>query len=414
MAHEAETQVPRIWTPLGPNRAPSARNGHADADGNTVMTGIEARAMTTAAAPRVCAEAIPAELRDLARWVTFQVVRQQGGKTKKTPWISGLVKKPAAVDDPRTWRSFTLATRDAGLKGQCIGFAFDRTLDYVFIDIDDALTPEGDIRPDAMQLITQLDTYTEISQSGRGLHLIGRGRLPERFTAPAVPPGCPPIEAYPKVGGRFGILTGQILPGFAEVRDLGKAVAELFPERVRVSRARAGRTRSGPTRDSPPADKDPAEVLDSEVPGPEASDAEPPEGTAGGDSLTREESDAIVAWAEPFWTPGRRHHLALYLSGELGRQGVLRDQAVAIIARCAVGDDDAAARTTACHDTFDALEAGEEISGFHGLRDACGLAEAEIAPLTAILDGLWRADASGTQAGRNRRRRRRGTTQRRG
>jgi hypothetical protein len=81
--------------------------------------------------------------------------------------------------------------------------------------------------------------------------------------------------------------------------------------------------------------------------------------------------------------------MALHLSGYLGKQGVPREQAEGIIERCAADDSDPGGKITACHDTYDALEAGDVVSGWHGLRDACGLDVAEIDPLATILDGLW-------------------------
>ena len=91
----------------------------------------------------------------------------------------------------------------------------------------------------------------------------------------------------------------------------------------------------------------------------------------------------------PFWTDGRRHHMALFLSGYLGKQGVSREQAAAIIERCAADDSDPGAKLTACHDTYDALEAGEAVAGYQSLTDVCGLSHDDLAPLDAILNGFW-------------------------
>ena len=102
------------------------------------------------------------------------------------------------------------------------------------------------------------------------------------------------------------------------------------------------------------------------------------EGTA---RLSEADEDAVVAWAMPLWTDGRRHHLALHLSGYLAKQGVSREQAVAVIARCAVDDAAPGAKTNAADDTYDALEAGDEVSGYFGLRDVCGLTDEDLTPL---------------------------------
>lgn len=56
----------------------------------------------------------------------------------------------------------------------------------VFVDIDNVRDPEtGEISSEAVALVRRLDGYTELSTSGRGLHVWVRGNVPELpFTAP--------------------------------------------------------------------------------------------------------------------------------------------------------------------------------------------------------------------------------------
>jgi putative DNA primase/helicase len=51
---------------------------------------------------------------------------------------------------------------------------------YVGIDLDGCRDPQtGVIEPWALEVVRLLDSYTEVSPSGRGLHIWVRGFLPE-------------------------------------------------------------------------------------------------------------------------------------------------------------------------------------------------------------------------------------------
>jgi hypothetical protein len=320
-------------------------------------------AATASAPSRYRVENIPAELVALSRWCVFQITQGPDGKTKKLPLIAGITGKAHAKNtDSRTWRPFNVALADAEARGLYLAFVFDCDLPYFFLDADDVIQADGTVRADVALVRDQLDTYTEWSVSGDGLHIIGHGAFPVRSAAREVPPGCKPIERYPLHGPRFGIFTGETLPGLDTIEERGDVLAALFPPRA-TSHAN-GSTDSAGYR-----------------------------GAAG--ELTAEEAEAIIEWAAPFWKDGRRHHMALYLSGELARQGVSRAQAAAIIERCAENDSDPGAKLTACHDTYDDLAAGADVSGWYGLKDVCGLTEHDLAPLSAILEGFWKRHNAG-------------------
>lgn len=299
-------------------------------------------------------ENIPAELKALDRWTVFQIIRDPGGKTRKLPRIPGKAGKHSAkADDPKTWRSFAEALQDAEVRGFHLAFVFGLDVPFFFIDGDDVLTADGEIRPDVAVVVDTLDTYTEWSQSGKGLHIIGRGAFPPNPARRAVPEGMKALELYPRRGGRFCVFTGNVLTGLESIEERSDTLAALFPPR-------ATKTLNGNHE------------------------------TKATGTLTDDELNAIVTWAAEHWSDGRRHHMALYLSGELARQGVSREQAEAIIERCAVNDSDPAAKLSACQDTYDDREAGLSTSGWHGLKDACGLTDDELAPLEELLSGFWR------------------------
>lgn len=59
--------------------------------------------------------------------------------------------------------------QNGGLNG--VGLALSQT-DLIAIDLDDVVTDDGSIAPNASELVSDLDTYTELSPSGTGLHLL--------------------------------------------------------------------------------------------------------------------------------------------------------------------------------------------------------------------------------------------------
>jgi hypothetical protein len=107
-----------------------------------------------------------------------------------------------------------------------IGFAFTTDDPFVGIDLDHCRDPEtGVIEPWAMEIATQFASYTEITPSGTGLHILVRGQLPpgRRRTGK--------IETYDD--GRYFRMSGDVLPGFETIRDCGSDLAvwhaETFP-----------------------------------------------------------------------------------------------------------------------------------------------------------------------------------------
>lgn len=125
------------------------------------------------------AEGIPQELRDRPQWVGWKLVHKPGAaKPTKVP-VDVKTGGPARTDDPATWAEFATAF-GAAEAGNCdgVGYVFSADDPYVGIDLDDAIDPAtGEIDPDAAAVVDRFRTYTELSQSRCGLHLILRGSL---------------------------------------------------------------------------------------------------------------------------------------------------------------------------------------------------------------------------------------------
>lgn len=146
---------------------------------------------------------IPSELRRYDQWICWRT-EMRNGKPTKVP-VSPNKKDFARVDDASTWASFEIAV-DALSRDDIdgLGFVFTDEDPIAGIDLDDVRDPEtGSLSEKAEDIITNLDSYTEVSPSGTGLHVLIQGFVPEgrqRHDG---------IELYDE--GRFFTVTGQYL-----------------------------------------------------------------------------------------------------------------------------------------------------------------------------------------------------------
>jgi putative DNA primase/helicase len=148
-------------------------------------------------------EGIPPELRSLPQWVLWRLERRKDKWTKAPYQPNG---QTASSTDPRTWCIFSAAV-DAFQRGgfNGIGFVFNGN-GIMGVDLDSCRDPAtGTLEPWAEEIVQAFQSYVEISPSGRGVHIICRGKLP--------PAGRrkDKIEMYDS--GRFFCMTGTRLEG---------------------------------------------------------------------------------------------------------------------------------------------------------------------------------------------------------
>jgi putative DNA primase/helicase len=144
---------------------------------------------------------IPEELRRRPQWLVWKL-EERYGKPTKIPYIAGGVGKASSTDS-ETWRSFDEAV--AALKTgryDGIGFVFSTGDPYAGADLDDCRNPEtGELEEWAVKIVQDLDGYAEVSPSGKGVHIIVRGKAPNRKRGK--------VEAYSSE--RYFTMTGQVL-----------------------------------------------------------------------------------------------------------------------------------------------------------------------------------------------------------
>jgi hypothetical protein len=128
---------------------------------------------------------IPAELRALPQWICWRYEDIGASKPTKLPFDpkSG---KLASVTEPATWTDFNTAVQSQEAnKYSGIGFVFTDNDPYTFIDLDDPSTlrdgtPNPNYQTDMdrqIKIHTEMESYSERSPSGKGLHIIVKGRV---------------------------------------------------------------------------------------------------------------------------------------------------------------------------------------------------------------------------------------------
>ena len=198
-------------------------------------------------------ESIPAELRNIPRWLLWKL-ETRNAKPTKTPYqVSGALAK---VNDPTTWTDFDSALtayQRGGWSG--VGIVLTDDDDLVGVDLDKVLNPDtGELEPSAARIVNDLPTYCEISPSGRGLRLFGFGKLPQGGRRKGH------VEMYES--GRYLTVTGNQFNGHAALAEITPQLAQVHARIFGAGKAGAG---AKPVDSKPAADPpnlDDATLLD--------------------------------------------------------------------------------------------------------------------------------------------------------
>ena len=144
---------------------------------------------------------IPESLKKLNQWVCFKLeYNKKKGKYDKIP------KDPktgynAKANDPSTWSDYQTAVNAVSKYGfDGIGIEFANGI--FGVDLDNVVK-DGKLTPEAQDIIKTLDSYTEYSPSGTGVHIICKGTIPPKDRRKGN------VEMYSE--GRFFTVTGNVL-----------------------------------------------------------------------------------------------------------------------------------------------------------------------------------------------------------
>ncbi|MEF8826253.1 MAG: hypothetical protein V5A27_07930 [Halapricum sp.] len=171
------------------------------------------------------AGSLPDALVSCPQWLCWRE-QDRDGKPTKVP-VDPTSGGYASATDPSTWTDFETARAYAETGDAAgLGFVFTDDDPFVGVDLDDCRVPETETTFDwAEEVIKTLTSYTEISPSGTGYHVLLRGELPGDRNRKG------DIELYETA--RFFTITGDHVDGTpAEIRDRQDALEAVHAEHV--------------------------------------------------------------------------------------------------------------------------------------------------------------------------------------
>ncbi len=150
-------------------------------------------------------DGIPEELKKYPHWINWKLVDGE--------------KRPA-----KKLKTGHMTFEQAASKSEKVGFVLSASDPFVCFDFDKCIE-DGEITdPRVASVVKQLNSYTEISQSGTGLHVFVKGRKPgDRSRTDKGK-----VEIYDK--DRFIAVTGNVFQGKSTIKRRPRAIKEIYSE----------------------------------------------------------------------------------------------------------------------------------------------------------------------------------------
>lgn len=220
--------------------------------------------MKTDIDPGAMFDRIPGDLTARRQFVATKIVynpADPNAKPKKPP-INVHTGGGASTTNPDTWATFEKTVdyvaewhgsfehrhfdKEHGeMAGDivCPGFVLAKDDPFCFVDLDHCVDDAGTVAPWALEVVEALNSYTEISLSGQGLHVIIRGNKPAGSCRKKIGDHGGEIEIYNH--GRYVALTGNVLDDLGGIHDRQTELDRLYERIFSSDNKGAGRTFHG-------------------------------------------------------------------------------------------------------------------------------------------------------------------------
>lgn len=160
---------------------------------------------------------IPTELREKPLWLQYYLSPDPKRPDKK-PRKHPEVKYATPEDRKANLRTLDhlLANRQLSRSGGGYQRWVDKSEGFTYVDLDRVRNPEtAEIQEWALNLIRELDTYCEVSASGKGFHLVLRATLPRDYHKDP-----DQVEIYSgNIPNKLVALTGEVYSFCLEIKD---------------------------------------------------------------------------------------------------------------------------------------------------------------------------------------------------
>ncbi|ELZ30579.1 hypothetical protein C475_00515 [Halosimplex carlsbadense 2-9-1] len=143
-------------------------------------------------------------------------------------WLVTQDKKPIVPSEG--WQksvnqlAFTEAQSKAEQLGGAVAFCFTEGGPFIGFDLDD-VKEGGEFTNEALGIVERLDSYTEVSSSGTGLHIIAEGDHSDDHKHRGDLSEVGHLEVYDE--SRYFALTGDVYGGFTSVESRSTVVREV-------------------------------------------------------------------------------------------------------------------------------------------------------------------------------------------
>ena len=202
--------------------------------------------------PDEAVELIPLEVRQAKRWVAWKWKWKPPTRTSQGKWDKPPIdpRNGLAIDetDQANWMTFDEARVAAREHGDGTGIALgpkDNRAGVVGIDLDHCIGQDGDISPQAAEIVDDFRSYTERTPSGTGLRILIWGDKPG---ARCRTKDFPDVEIYE--ADRYLTVTGRHLEGMPTQihrrdEELKSLYDEMFSRKAKPGRGGATITSKG-------------------------------------------------------------------------------------------------------------------------------------------------------------------------
>jgi len=174
-------------------------------------------------------------LRDRDQWICWRYEWYDDRNVWTKVPVDPATGEVASVTDPDTCGTFEDAVayhERADTDSDGLGFVFDEDGSVVGLDLDDCRDPDtGELDAWAADLLADVETFTEVSPSGTGLHLFGLGSVPDGGNRGDIPDAEGHIEMYES--GRYFTVTGaRVEDTPATVEQVSDEIADVHAEYI--------------------------------------------------------------------------------------------------------------------------------------------------------------------------------------
>lgn len=208
-----------------------------DTETEIFMHGIESE--TTRGGDSLNYNDIPQEIKKVKQWVAradkipISPLTLCGAKSTDSRMWGSFEQAISAKDKPCTYKDLKTKELKQGIVNG-IGFVFAPP--FCGIDIDHCINADtGEIAPEALDIISIMDSYTEFSPSGTGFHIIYKGKIHKDWRkkiANALGEGIH-LEMYQQ--GRYFTFTGDIFDNHTEIKEAEAAAQMVYKAYAEVA-----------------------------------------------------------------------------------------------------------------------------------------------------------------------------------